>query len=296
MARDPMRVRRPFAGRGKRAVHARGAVLAAALLALTAGPALAQFQEYRQRDRGGAGVPSSQFATFAEKGDLFVYPYYEYYWNHAGEYQPSELGYEGEADYFGAYSAHEALIFLGYGVSDRLFLEMEAAWITARQRKGDGDPTSFPAELEASGVGDVEAQLRYRWREETVEAAEVFSYFETVFPLQEKNSLIGTSSWEFKYGMGLARSRSWGTTILRASIGFADGTPELGEYAVEYVRGLGERLRLYGAVEGTQDEVELITEAQLFLARNVKLKLNSAFGLTKKAPDWAPEVGVMFVF
>jgi hypothetical protein len=46
-------------------------------------------------------------------------------------------------------------------------------------------------------------------------------------------------------------------------------------------------------VEGTQDEVEAIPELQWFLRPNVVLKLNSAFGVSSKATDWAPEVGVM---
>jgi len=33
---------------------------------------------------------------------------------------------------------------------------------------------------------------------------------------------------------------------------------------------------------------------QVFLTANIFLKLNNAFGVTSKAPDWAPEIGVMF--
>jgi hypothetical protein len=55
-------------------------------------------------------------------------------------------------------------------------------------------------------------------------------------------------------------------------------------------------LRLYTGVEGVEDEIEWITEAQLFLRRNVFLKLNNAIGLTSKATDWAPEIGIMFSF
>jgi hypothetical protein len=256
----------------------------------------AQFEAYRERDRGGAGIPASQFATFVEAGDLLFYPYYEYYWDRTAEYKPSELGYSADMDYFGRYTAHEGLIFLGYGFSDRMHVELEAAVITARQEKGANDTSDFPAFLEESGLGDVEAQLRYRWREESEDRAEIYGYFETVFPFQKSRKLIGTSSWEFQYGMGWARSRSWGTTTLRAALGWAEGSPELGEYAFEYARGVSDRLRIYGAIEGSEDEVELISEAQVFLTPDIKLKLNNAFGLTKKAPGWAPEVGVMFTF
>jgi hypothetical protein len=48
--------------------------------------------------------------------------------------------------------------------------------------------------------------------------------------------------------------------------------------------------------EGTQDDLELITEAQVHLRPNVVLKLNNALGLSSKATDWAPEIGVLFSF
>jgi hypothetical protein len=48
-------------------------------------------------------------------------------------------------------------------------------------------------------------------------------------------------------------------------------------------------------VEGTQDEVELLTEAQWHVRSNVFLKLNSGFGLTSKANDWSPELGIVFL-
>jgi hypothetical protein len=260
--------------------------------------ASAQVQDYRVRDRGGsgAGVPSSMFATFIERGDLIVYPFYEYYWDNTAEYQPSELGYSDDTDYFGKHRAHEYLILLAYGITDRLAIELEAAGISARQEKGANDPSEFPAVLEQSGLGDVEGQLRFRFREETEERSEIFGYFETVFPVQKTKLLIGTSSWEFKYGMGLSRSRSWGTTAIRLSVAWAEGAPETGEYAVEWMRGMTDWLRLYGGIEGSEDEVELITEAQLYVTPNIHLVLNSALGITKKAPGWAPEVGVMFRF
>ena len=69
-----------------------------------------------------------------------------------------------------------------------------------------------------------------------------------------------------------------------------------GEYALEYLKRVSPRLRLFAAVEGSEDEVELITEAQVFLRPNIFLKLNNAFGATSKATGWAPEVGVMFSF
>jgi hypothetical protein len=55
-------------------------------------------------------------------------------------------------------------------------------------------------------------------------------------------------------------------------------------------------LAVYAGVEGTEDEIELITETQWSLSRDVTLKVNNAFGLSSKAADWAPELGLMFRF
>jgi hypothetical protein len=188
------------------------------------------------------------------------------------------------------------LLFLGYGLSDRVALEFEIAVISARQEKAPDDPGDFPEVLEQSGLGDVEGQVRYRWRDETAAHGEIFSYLETVLPAQKAKKLIGTPGWEFKLGTGLMRSRSWGTMVVRGAVAYAEGRPELGEYAVEYLRRVSDALRVYAGVEGSEDEVELITEAQLFLGSRVTLKLNNAFGVTKKATDWAPEIGVMVSF
>ncbi|HKN58765.1 MAG TPA: hypothetical protein VJV97_07915, partial [Gemmatimonadaceae bacterium] len=69
-----------------------------------------------------------------------------------------------------------------------------------------------------------------------------------------------------------------------------------GEYALEYLKRLSPKFRFYTGMEGDQDEVEWIVEGQYWLTRHVHLKLNSAFGVTSKAPDFAPEIGIMFSF
>ena len=124
----------------------------------------------------------------------------------------------------------------------------------------------------------------------------MFSYFETVFPLQTDRVLIGTQNWEFKLGTSLIKGFSFGTFALRAAMEYDTGESELepGEYALEYVNRLSPSWRIYAGVEGAQDEVELIAEVQWHIVPDtVVLKLNSAFGLTSKATDWAPEVGIL---
>ena len=255
----------------------------------------AQVAAGRQRDRG-PGLPTSMFGTYIERGEWLLYPFLEYYRDANMEYSPDEFGFGLDADFRGRYRATESLMFLSYGFTDRLAVEMEAAVIRARLRKGPDDPSAMPAAIEESGLGDVEGQLRYRWNRETERAPEVFSYFETVFPLQKKKLLIGTQDWEFKFGSGVVRGFSWGTATVRAAVEYdaADANLALGEVAVEYLRRVNSKLRVYAGVEGTQDEVEGIAELQWFLRPGLFLKINNSFGLTSKATDWAPEFGLMF--
>ena len=76
----------------------------------------------------------------------------------------------------------------------------------------------------------------------------------------------------------------------------AESKLDIGEVAIEYLKRLSPHWRVYIGVEGTQDEIELITEFQWHISKKVFVKLNNAFGLTSKATDWAPEVGIMFRF
>ena len=247
------------------------------------------------RDRG-EGIPLSSFGTYVQKGQLIVYPFFEYYRNNDAEYQPDELGFTQDTELRGKYTATEELLFIAYGVSDRLAFELEAAIIQAKIEKSPNDPTNPPSTFEEDGLGDVEGQLRWRWARESATRPEFFSYFETVAPTPGDNVFIGTSDWEFKLGSGLIRGFSWGTVTARGAVeyGLSEDKFELGELSLEYLRRLSNKVRIFTGFEGTQDEIELLTELQLHPARNVIVKLNNGFGLTSKATDWAPEVGVMF--
>jgi hypothetical protein len=249
------------------------------------------------RDRG-AGQPTSMFATYIGKGDLLVYPFFEYYRDSDYEYSPDEFGQQLDADFRGEFRASEGLIFLAYGITDRLAVEFEAAVISARFEKARDDPTAVPAVIEESGVGDVEGQLRMRWNRETASRPEVFSYLEVVSPQNRDKLLIGTDDWEFKLGSGIIKGFSIGTFAVRVAMEYdaAESKTELGELAVEYVRQLSSVVRIYTGLEGTQDEIEWISEIQLRLSPHATLKLNNSLGVTSKATDWAPEVGVMLSF
>jgi hypothetical protein len=249
------------------------------------------------RDRG-TGVPVSQFGTYIQPHQFLVYPFFEYYQDSDAEYAPNELGGTQDIDYRGEYNASEYLIFVAYGFSKSFAMELEAAYIDAELETAPEDNTSLPDEISESGLGDVEGQLRWRFREETSGGPELFSYFETVFPTTDEGSLIGTTDWEFKLGAGVTRGYGFGTMTARLAIEY-DKTEEtfaMGEAAIEYLRRLSSHWRVFGAIEGSEDEVEGIVEAQWHFAKFAALKLNSGFGITSKATDWAPEIGVMFNF
>lgn len=250
------------------------------------------------RDRG-PGVPTSMFGTYVGKGELLVYPFAEWYSDGNLEYKPSELGYGSDVDYRGRYTASEQLIFLGYGISNDLAIEMEGAVISAELTKASDDPTAVPGEIEEAGLGDVEAQVRWRFLEERGSRPMAFTYFETVFPLQKQRRLIGTSDWEFKLGAGITRGYRWGTMTFRAAGEYVrdERKFEAGEYAIEYLRRLSPSWKIYAGIEGNQiDEITLITEAQWSLGPRAVLKVNNGWGLTPNATDFAPEAGILFSF
>jgi hypothetical protein len=250
------------------------------------------------KDRG-TGVATSMFGTYVRRGEFLVYPFFEYYRDNNIEYSPEELGAEGLTDYRGKYRASEGLVFFGYGITDDLALEMELAGISATFDKSPDDFSAVPAHIEESGLGDVEGQLRWRWKRENERRPELFSYFELVIPHAEDKVLIGTPGWELKFGTGVTRGTSWGTWTVRAAVEYDEASTshfDLGEYAVEYLKRVSPTWRFYVGIEGNSDELELITEAQWFLTRNVFVKLNNGLGLTSKATDWSPEVGVVFSF
>ena len=103
-------------------------------------------------------------------------------------------------------------------------------------------------------------------------------------PLRSSSNatLVGENAWELVYGAGLSPH--------------VEGDIQLGEYAVEYLKRLSPSWRVFGAIEGTDDEVSLIPEVQYFIRENIYLKFNVGVGLTPKATDVAPEIGVMFSF
>lgn len=247
----------------------------------------------------GTGLPTSMFGTYIRRGDLIIYPFYEYYGDRNFEYKPSEFGVPGDVDLRGRYRANEGIFLLAYGLRDNLAFEIEAAVIGATFDKSPADASVLPARLTESGLGDVEAQLRWRWRRETDSRPELFSYTEVVFPHAKAKDLIGTPGWEVKFGTGLIRGFRWGTLTVRGAVEFSQASSshvDVGEYAVEYLKRISPRFRMFLGLEGTQDELSAIAEAQWHPRPGLVVKFNLGRGVTSKATDWAPEVGILFTW
>lgn len=130
----------------------------------------------------GPGVATSMCGTYVRGGELLVYPFVEHYRDRNFEYKPSEFGFAGEVDHRGRYRASEALFFLAYGLTDDLAIELEGAAVRASLDKAASDRSAVPALIAESGVGDIEGQLRWRWKRETATGPEAFSYLEAVSP------------------------------------------------------------------------------------------------------------------
>jgi len=209
----------------------------------------------------GRGVPTSLFGTYIEKGEFVVYPMYEYYFDKDEEYEPREFGIPDNTEYFAETTENEFLIFFGYGLTEDIILEFEAALYTSKEFNRDPDDLSgTPDKIEESGLGDVEGQVRWRWNRETETKPEYFSYFEYVLPLQEDKQIIGTQDWEFVFGFGLIKGLSWGTVTGRTSIAW-DGDEKkvaLSEYAFEYLNRISSKWSVVAAIEGEDDEISLI--------------------------------------
>jgi hypothetical protein len=273
------------------------AVLAACAAGLWQAPAAfsQETQPFYLKDRG-PGIPTSMFGTYVQKGEWIVYPFFEYYLDNNMEYSPNEFGFSLDQDFRGRYRGSEGLMFLSYGLTDRIAFETEIAMMHASLERSPDDLSGMPTKLTESGLGDVQMEVRWMWSKETDRRPGFFSYGEVVLPHHKTKYLIGTPELETKAGIGLIRGFRWGTIIVRAAVEQAGGVVDLGEYAIEYYKRLSRRLGVYAGIEGTQDELEVISEVQLWLSDTIRFKVNSAFGLTTKATGWAPEIGLMISF
>ena len=279
-----------------RAVAA-GQLLGVMLMAGTPAPSLAQEPAYLA-DRGD-GIRTSLLATYVGPREFVFYPFYEYTRTRKFEYKPSDFGAVGNVDFKGNTYQREWLVFLGYALSDSLLLEFESALrSTVDFRKSPDDGSALPAQIRESGVGDTEAQLRWRYAKETETRPDITFFFETVFPLQRSKKLLGTQHWQFATGAVLTKGYSFGTLSLRGGVGYDRGDRKftVGEYAIDYLKKLSPQWRVALTLEGHESEQAIIGEVQYSLSKDIILKLNSGFGLSSRDRAFAPEIGVLFRF
>lgn len=275
-------------------------VLAAALTTL---PQQAGAQGARQPDflaDRGDGIRTSLLATYIRPREFIFYPFYEYTKTSNYEYKASDFGFVGETDYLGKQVDHEYLVFLGYAFNDSLAFEFESALhAKAKFTKAGDDPVAaVPREIRESGLGDTEAQLRWRIAPETQARPEITLAFQAVFPLQKKKKILGTQAWEFAAGVVVTKGYPFGTFTLRGQINHdrEDRETKFGEYAIDYLKKLSPQWTIALTLEGEESELSIIGEAQYALSKNATLKLNLGQGLTKKDRQFAPEIGVLFRF
>ncbi len=270
----------------------------AAILALGAPAAIAAQQELPAylKDRG-TGVASSMFGTYIRKGDVIIYPYWEYYLDHDREYKPAELGFGLDQDFRGRYRESEYLFLLAYGLTDFLAVQTELAWATASLNKSSFDPSALPSRIEESGLTSFETQLRWRGLRETATRPELWGYVDIVYPINKRAIIIGSDGWDIESGLALTRGFRWGTVTARASVLYESAASkhfDAGEFGVEYLKRLSPGWRVFLAVNGHADEISAITEAQWHISPRMFIRFNQEIGLTSKATDWEPQLGVLF--
>lgn len=252
------------------------------------------------RDRG-PGVPASIFGTYIVKGQLLIYPFFEYARDHNREYNPTDFGLPLSQDFRGKFRSTAEQIFIGYGVTEWLAVEFEAAHMHVTLEKDPADPVTA-AKITESGVGDFEAQLRARVRKESERGPEVFTYADFTFPSQKRKVLIGDKVWDLRPGVGVTKGFSWGTVTAKVGAEYnrEESHPILGELALEYLRRLSPSLRLFLAIEGGEagapDEFDFVSGLQWRINDRVAVKFDNSFGIQSKAPDWVPQLGLMFSF
>jgi hypothetical protein len=253
----------------------------------------------RLSDRG-AGVPASMFGAYIERGQLLIFPFFEYARDRDREYNPAKLGFGLDREFRGRYRSSAGQLFVGYGLTDRLALEVEGACIGAELRKSPADPSTLPARIRQSGLTDLEGQVRLRLMDENGRRPEIFAFAEVTAPSQKRERLIGDEDWDLKPGVGVVKGYRWGTVTLRSSLEYTreDRSLNVGETAVEYLKRLSPSLRLHLAVEGGEggapDEWDFVPGLQWRVTDQVFLKFDNALGLSSKATDWAPALGVLF--
>lgn len=60
----------------------------------------------------GKGTPTDMFGTYCRKGEFLIYPFFEYYMNSDGPYNPEEFGFGIDEDFEGKFHSDEWLLYI----------------------------------------------------------------------------------------------------------------------------------------------------------------------------------------
>jgi hypothetical protein len=252
-----------------------------------------------QGDRG-AGIRTSMVETYVEPGQLLMYPFAAYSWDHNFEYQPTVFGFPSEQDFRGQLRTTEAAVFIAYGVTDWLALEVEGSQLTTTFDKAPADTFGTPARISESGFSDISGQVRLRLSHERARRPEFFASVEVLPPMHRNQSLIGDAQWDVKGEIGAAKAYRWGTMTFRTTIEYNRGDThwDLGETSLEYLRQVSRRGRVLVAIEGGEggapDDWVLVTAGGWHVARGLDLKIATGLGLFSKSTDWESQLGLLF--
>ena len=119
---------------------------------------------------------------------------------------------------------------------------------------------------------------------------------------KDEGPLTGTPGWELKFGTGLvpAHGLRWGTLTARAAVEYSEASSshfDIGEYTVEYLRRLSPEVPDLNRRSGRHTGRTLGAGRSAMAHRpGAIVKLNLGRGLTSKATDWAPELGILFTW
>ena len=210
------------------------------------------------------------------------------------------LGDPGGQDYLGHYRDLSEQLFIAYGVTDWLAVELEGSYVQAALQRDAADRSGTPPRIEESGLGDLEGELRGRLLRETPRWPELFAFLEITAPSNRKQVLIGDPLWDFKPGLGVIKGFSWGTVTFRTDLEYNqdDQAWDLGETSLEYLKRISPvgtaRLAIEGGETGAPDEWTLDSGVYWTVADHVTLRIDNSLGVFPKAPDFTEQIGLMF--
>ena len=251
------------------------------------------------RDRG-PGVRTSEFQTYVGRHQLLLLTSAAYTKDHNLEYNPLDWGYGTQTDLRGTFRSSTAQLFVAYGITDWLAVELAGSSLSARFERSASDTTATPSRIRESGIGDFAGQVRVRFTQERGRRPEIWGSVEVIPANLKRKVLIGDKLADAKSEIGLTRGFHFGTMTLRTTVEYNHGNHhwDLGETSLEYLRRLSPDWRILLAIEGGEtgamDEWVFVTAGQWRIANGCYLKLANGFGLMSKSTDWEPQVGMLW--